>query len=631
MTKFRSAVLLFLLFIPPLNWGQNDPARPVPLDERLISDSVKFVWIENKTADIYPLPVDVKYSDRYHDLFDENGMPAAVILYSNKEGERAARTFNNLIQKFNYPALPLINNKNSITPNARIIFTFRNSTELLKKYGEQSYSIKWNRGKIIDVVLSGADLKGILYSAASLSQLVIRNNSRIMIREADIIDYPSFKRRMFNSKPIPQHIQNDLDWMIRNKIETISFHNTDYTWDKLDDELAANLDQFSNWSQKFGGVEGLMLLNLYKGDPIEISNKDHLQKIKNVIITASTKGVKRIMILADDTPPFKFGEGYILPSQKDREKFSTMAEAHVYLMNELVRWSKNNKLNIEFFYCPAFYTYEEMHYGDMQLYIDTPWEDAAYKPLKRDLKIIGEKMNKDVQIMWTGPYVCTRTLTDDDLKDWTNNLSGRVPFLFDNSIFSELDFTARTMFTPYDNNFPSNFGSKTGGNGIFINGDGVGETSRAATLTANAYMWEGDSYNPAVSLFNAMVKLYGVEAVNTLLKYKETELQLVREIKQREIWFAADELWKSIRDTRFITEKNPFHYHLNYGRFKALRMQLKYSVPEPEDYNSFRKKCSELDNKRWLLIDEIEKLSFKRLSYTLQMEMVKLPDFDNQK
>lgn len=631
MIKLRSAIYLVLILIPFLNWGQNDPARTVPLDERLTSDSVKFVWMENKTADIYPLPAEVKYSDRYYDLFDENGKTSAVILYSSKEGERAARIFNRLLQKYDYGILPLINNKNLIPPNTKIIFTFRNSTQLKKKYGEQSYSIKWNSGKVIDVILTGADLKGILYSAASLSQLVIRNNLRIMIREADITDYPSFTRRMFNSKPIPNHIQQDLDWMIRNKIETISFHNADYTWDKLDDELVSNLDQFANWSEKFGGIEGILLLNLYKGDPIEISNKDHLLKIKNVISSASKKGVKRVMILADDTPPFMFGEGYILPSQKDREKFSTMAEAHIYLMNELVAWSKKNKLSLEFFYCPAFYTYEEMHYGDMELYVDTPWEEAAYKPLKRDLKIIGDKMNKDVQIMWTGPYVCTRTLTDEDLKDWTNNLSGRVPFLFDNSIFSELEFTARTMFTAYHNNFPSKFGIKTGGNGIFINGDGVGETSRAATLTANAYMWEGDSYNPSVSLFNAMVKLYGVDAVNTMLKYKETELQLVREIKQREIWFAADELWKSIRDTRFITEKNPFHYHLNYGRFKALRMQLKYSVPEPEDYALFRKKCTELDNDRWLLIEEIEKLSFKRLSYTLQMEMVKLPDFDNQK
>lgn len=630
MTLTRAAILLFHLMIPLFIWGQNDPARPVPTDDRLNSDSVKFIWIENRTADIYPEPVNVIYSDRYHDLFDENGNPAAVILFSGKEGERAARIFNRLLQKFNYGSLPAVNNKNSIPHNAKIIFSFLSDNRLLKKYGEQSYSIKWNTGKVIEVALSGADLKGILYSAVSLSQLVVRNYGRVVIREADLTDYPSFKRRMFNSKPVPNHIQNDLDWMIRHKIETISFHNTDYSWDKLDNELAGNLEKFSDWSKQYGGVEGLLLLNLYKGDPIEVSNKDHLLNIKNVIDTACKKGVSRVMILADDTPPFKFGEGYVLPSKKDREKFSTMAEAHVYLMNDLVSWSKKNKLNLEFYYCPSFYTYEEMHYGDMELFIDTPWEDAAYRPLKRDLKIIGDKMNKDVRIMWTGPYVCTRKLTDEDLKDWTSNLSGRVPFLFDNSIFSQLDFTARTMFTPYQNDFPSDFGNKTSGNGIFINGDGVGESSRAATLTANSYMWEGDSYNPSVSLINAMTKLYGSDAVNIMLKYKETELELVKEIKQREIWSAADELWKSIRDTRFITEKNPFYYHLNYGRFKALRMQLKYSVPEPDDYLVFKKKCIELDKQRRFQLDEIEKLSFKRLSYTLQMEMVKLPDFDNQ-
>lgn len=624
----KTFTIILLTFILPLVMlAQNDPARPAPLDERLKSDSIQFVWVESKTADVYPNPHIVNYTNNYFELFDSNGKPRAAIIYSNKSEERAANIFNRQLQLFNFGYIPVLKKDSKLPQGLEIKIILNSKLAELKDRGDQAYFIRWKKGIAVEVEVNGSDLKGLIYGVTSLAQLVIRRNNKVVIREAELTDYPKFSRRMFNSKPFPKQISNDLDWMVRYKIETISFHNKDYSWDNIDDELSENIIEYSKWSKEFGGVEGLLLLNLYKGNPIEISNKGDINKIKEVISRAYNNRITRIMILADDTPPFKFGEGYILLSENDRKKFSTMAEAHSYLMNELVSWSKSTKYKIEFYYCPPFYTYEEMHYGDMKLYIDTPWEEAAFGPLKRDLKIIGEKMSKDVLIMWTGPYVCTRTITDNYLKDWTNNLQGRAPFLFDNSIFSQLEFTARTMFTPYQNDFPENFELKTGGNGIFINGDGVGETSRAATMTANAYMWEGDCYQPDVSLMEAMRKLYGENAISTLLKYKETELELNKKIKEREIWYAADELWKSIRDTRFITEKNPFDYHLNYGRFKALRMQLKYSVPEPEPFELFVKKCIDLDKQRRNLLKEIEEFSFIRLSYSLQTEMVQLPDF----
>jgi len=415
--------------------------------------------------------------------------------------------------------------------------------------------------------------------------------------------------------------------MVRYKIETISLHNKDYSWSAIDEDLKKNLTEFSNWSKDFGGVNSLLMLNLYKGEPIEISSSNHILRIKEVIEEAYKSGISRIMILADDTPPFEYGKGYVLPSENDRKKFSTMVEAHSFLMNEIVSWSKSKNYSLEYLYCPAFYTYEEMYYGNMKLYLNTPWGSDAYEPLKRDLKIISEKMPDEVLIMWTGPFVCSRKITDDDLTDWTQNLSGRKPFLFDNSIFADMEFTARTMFNAYGNDFPVQFELKTGGNGIFINGDGTGETSRAATMTANAYMWEGDRYKPELSLIDAMQKLYGNSSINLLFRYKETELALVKEIKQRELWYEADQLWKSIRDTRFITEKNPFYYHLNYGRFKALCMQLKNSVPMVTSKEDFILICNALYRKRNEILDKVKSVN-NEIYNRVRTIMIQLPDFN---
>ena len=620
-------ILTMILIIVMTDNAQVDPAKPAAVDERLNSEEVKLVWVENEVAEIYPVPVNVGYSDVYYNLY-ENKEPLAVVIAEDIDSRKAAEVFNKQLAKLDYPEITI---KNTLPNNfsGKIIINFVDPSDKLKELGDQAYQITFYESDYVEIIIAAASEQGKLYGVVSLAQLVCRVDNEIKIRKADILDYPAFTRRIFNSNPLPYHLTEDLDWMLRYKIESLSFHNKDYSWYGNDEQLKENLDIYKKWKDSNGGVNALLIFNLYAGDyDIEISNEEHLEKLKEFIKYSYTRGVTRFMANADDAAPFKYGEGYILTSENDKKKFTSMAEANCWLMNNLYDWTESNNFDVEFIYCPAFYTYEEMHYGDMELFQDTPWEDDAYGPLKRDLKIIGENMNKNIQVLWTGPYVCTRRITDNDIEDWTNNLQGKVPFLFDNSIFAHLEFTARTMFTAYGNDFPEKFSEKTGGNGIFINGDATGETSRVATMTANAYMWEEERYNPEVSLINAMGKLYGSNNMNLLFRYKDVELELCKTIKQREIWFAADELWKSIRKTRFITEKNPFYYHQNYGRFKALRMQLKYSVPEPEDISEFKNKCLRLAEKRESLLKEIELRSFNRLSYSLQSEMTELPEFN---
>ncbi|MBU2491077.1 MAG: beta-N-acetylglucosaminidase domain-containing protein [Bacteroidetes bacterium] len=631
MNEIKIICAVFVLMITNI-YSQSDPAFPAPFDKRLSEQNIKSVWVENEFAEIYPVPVKAEYSDTYYNLYNKDFNPEAGIIVNTKYEKNAAATLNNQLSKYNYPAFPVLNSNLNEFENYKILIKFDSSFNELKQFGEQAYKINFKENEKVVVELSGGSEVGLIYASVSLAQLINRNENEIQLRKADVFDYPKFSKRIINSRPDPYHLTEDLDWMLRYKIECITFHNIDYSWYGPDDELKKNLSIYKKWNEEFGGVRSLLVLNLYTGDyDIEITNEDHLNQIKEFIKESYLHGVTRFMINADDSPPFKFGEGYILTSQKDKQKFSTMAEAHCWLMNNIYEWAGKNKFDLELMYCPGFYTYEEMHYGDMELFKNTPWENDAFGPLKRDLKIIGEKMNKDIEIMWTGPFVCTRVLTDEDISDWTNNLQGRVPFLFDNTIYSQLEFTTRSMFTAYENDFPKNFSRKTGGNGIFLNGEGVGETSRAQSMTANAYMWEEDRYNPNASLMAAMRNLYGSSNINLLLKYRDVELEFCKTIKQRELWYAADELWQSIRKTRFITEKNPFYYHQNYGRLKALRLQLKNSVPEPVEINEFKNKCFELRDIRKSLLNEIEKNSFYRLSYSLQSEMVNVPSFEEAK
>lgn len=622
--------IIFLAFSITL-FAQGDPAHPAPLDERLASGKIESLWIESTTAEIFPVPVEVNYTGEYHSLYNDNGKPLIAIYTSNSEEVKAANVLNRQLAKFKYNPLPIVDDLKNVGDEVKIIINFVSDEISLKKFGDQAYSIKWLKDEKSVVEVTASSQRGLIYGAVSLAQLITNRNGNIVVRRADVLDYPMFSRRIFNATPQSNHLKNDLDWMVRYKIETISFHNKDWSWYTFDDELNKNLKAYSEWSKEYGGVEAFLMLNLYRVKEIEITNEEHINALKKNIEKAYQHGVKRVMLMADDSPPFEFGEGYVLTSEKDKAKFNTMAEAHCWMMNEIIEWNEEKNYELEYWYCPGFYTYEEMYYGDMELFKGTPWEEDAYGPLKRDLKIIGEQMPEEVFIGWTGPYVCTRKITDDDLIDWTNNLQGRVPSLFDNTIFAHLEFTSSTMFTPYGNDFPKDFSSKTADNGIFINGDATAEVSRAASMTANAYMWEGERYWPEASIISATTKLYGEKSLSTLMKYKEVELKLRKEIKQRQVWFVADDLWKAIRGTRFTTDKNPYYYHQNYGRLKALRLQLKYSVPEPESMEIFKMKCMELNEQRMELLNKIEAMSLLRLSYSLQAEMIEMPNFSKIK
>ncbi|UCH65267.1 MAG: beta-N-acetylglucosaminidase domain-containing protein [Ignavibacterium sp.] len=270
---------------------------------------------------------------------------------------------------------------------------------------------------------------------------------------------------------------------------------------------------------------------------------------------------------------------------------------------------------------PAFYTYEEMHHGDMELFVRTPWEEQAFVPLKRDLNYIGKNMPENVFIHWCGTNVRSRKIAEEELKEWTNNLSGRVPFLWDNTIYSHYPFTSSSMFTSYENKFPENLHLKTAGNGMFVNGDVCLEVNRASMMTVNDFLWNSSVYYPKASLNNSIELLYGVENVDNILEYKNVELEIREKIGERELWYQADSLWKWIRKTRYTTEKNPFYYHLNYSRLKALRLQLKSSVPEPLPIEEFEQLMNDLVFKRKEIINNIQ--SNQNLSNALRQYSVK--------
>jgi hypothetical protein len=471
----------------------------------------------------------------------------------------------------------------------------------------QSYSFDFSEQTSV-LRITAANLNGLLFGVVTLCELMHFNDNTISLPIVTIKDWSSYSRRIFPAVVEEDDVFPLLDFALKNKIETIALAQRNYPWYEVDDRLQGIFDKIKNWKETYGAPELMQMHNIYHEKKINISDEQDINRLMNVIETGVRSGLRKIMILADDTPPFKFGEGYILPTQAEREKFIHMAEAHCYLMKTIKTRLEEKFAGIELYYVPPFYTYEEMYYGDMSLYKNTPWEQQAYEPLKRDLAYIGQHLPPNIFIIWSGPNVRTRIMKEEDLVDWTNNLAGRVPFLWDNTIYSHHPFTTTPLFTAYDNDLPSDFDKLTAGNGMYINGDINSEENKAAMMTTNDFLWNPESYDPEKSLQTAMEKRYGNQVINLLFEFKDIELTLRRMIGERALWFEADTLWKIIRRTRWITGKNPLYYHLNYNGLKALRMQLKYSVPEPESEDVFIAECNKMNQKRTAILEKIKRV-----------------------
>lgn len=584
-----------------------------------ITISGQRIVTSNPSISIQPEPKEVKSLGKTI----VGNIGAKIIINTNNHNEKKASDYFEKImtEKFDGNNLIIVRNVNEKS----LIKILLKQIDKNEQVSNQYYEIKCNINKK-EITIHYKSQTGLIYAFVSLSECFVKNDDELKVNLFDIKDYPDFSRRIISANPKTDEVYELLDFALKNKIETIAIASRQYPWFQPSEEYKNLFNKIKTWKERYGAPSIMQMHNIYEERPIEISNTEDVDALKNVLKYGIENGADKIMILADDTPPFEYGEGYVLNSENDKKKFKHMAEAHCYLLDDIKNWMKKNSFESELYYVPPFYTYEDMHYGEMELYKNTPWEDDAFGPLHRELSYIGLNAPEDVYIIWTGPYVRSRRITGEDINDWTYNLKGVIPFLWDNTIYSHNAFISTPLFSAWDNKLPSDFSTRTAGNGMFINGSANSEDSKASVITANDYMWNTRKYSPEESLNKAMEKLYGKESAKILFRLKEVELELRKTIGERELRFESDSLWKIIRKVRYTHTKNPFYYHYNYSRMKALRLQLKGSVPEPTDKNVFMMQCSKLNEKREKLVHLLEERK-PQVAKNITKSLIQHPDF----
>lgn len=154
------------------------------------------------------------------------------------------------------------------------------------------------------------------------------------------------------------------------------------------------IDYFSklvNAGRRYG-VE--VVFSLSPGLDIDYSSDSDLRLLLRKFEVFLNLGVEAIALFLDDIPPVVRGRG-----------FKSLAEAQATLANRVYGELKPKALIL----CPTY-----------------------YRGVARDyMSELGRFLDPEVLVMWTGPYVCSISISEEDVRRVTEAL-GRKPFIWDN-------------------------------------------------------------------------------------------------------------------------------------------------------------------------------------------------------
>lgn len=218
------------------------------------------------------------------------------------------------------------------------------------------------------------------------------------------------------------------------------------------------------------------------GLSMKYSDESDYQALLEKLNSLNVVGISNFALFLDDVPES-------LQHLEDQEKFSSLAEAHVYIINRL-----HNDLNVNgssLVVCPTTYT--------------DAWGSREY------ISKLGSRIPSDIPLFWTGRDVAISEILVEDAQNWSEIMS-RKPLIWDN--FPVNDFEQwRPILGPISGR-SSALSSYT--KGIVANPMDKPYLSMISLYTVAAYGRNPQNYDPDKAWFNALVHLAGADAARTL-------------------------------------------------------------------------------------------------------------------
>ncbi len=225
------------------------------------------------------------------------------------------------------------------------------------------------------------------------------------------------------------------------------------------------------------------------GMSVRYSDKRDIDAFMQKLKALYGAGVRDFAILYDDIPN-------ALSNEADREKFPNLASAQVCFANSvwerLKKWSGDNTLMV----CPTQYN------GDY---------NTEY------VLGIGAGLHHDIDIMWTGPDVCSRELTYEYTQAVTAALMRPVVY-WDNYPVNDAGMRGELHIGPYtgrDRRLPEVC------RGFFLNPMNQAEASKIALGAAASYLRNPEGYDPQAAWEAAAVRVLGEDALEAITTFAD--------------------------------------------------------------------------------------------------------------
>ncbi|OHD51703.1 MAG: hypothetical protein A2096_16965 [Spirochaetes bacterium GWF1_41_5] len=395
------------------------------------------------------------------------------------------------------------------------------------KLQPQGYII---RRKDDSIIVAGKDHRGAFYGAMTIYQSIGLLNDELILRCADLNDWPTWQHRYFSSLVFTGGKSDFLSMAMyrlglccqtrgewRNILAGKKSKGTYFTIEDLKPLIELN--------KKYDLLDTMFIVHIYAhSDPIiDITNDNDIAQLVKTCSFLAENGIEHIMIAVDDWMPEAKGR-YVCYYPSERKRFDdSVGKAHGYLMRRIYDKLKGRFPDLKLSIVPAPYS----------LYRHGVDKNEFHQRYLHDM---AEELPDDVFVVWTGPQVISWDVKKEDFSKWQNYVNSHKTFLWDNSCAHPHIRRCSTKF--YDGMGIDNKGI------IFINGDLFGKPYQTPFyINMNDYLWNPKGYQEIASYRDAVEKLYGMETYKKVDKFIEKSTKLLDEsLEQKEALSLLDEL-----------------------------------------------------------------------------------------
>ncbi|MCK4746921.1 MAG: beta-N-acetylglucosaminidase domain-containing protein, partial [Bacteroidales bacterium] len=227
-----------------------------------------------------------------------------------------------------------------------------------------------------------------------------------------------------------------------------------------------------------------------------------------------------LVLCTHDYLPRSNRGNYVLYSERDKDEYINLQDAHLEMIWLLSSWSRKKSPEIRLEFIPPWYSNEDI--------------DLSRGQAEQYYRDISPKLPDDLRILWSGPARQSISIDEADYYRY-QNLAGKELILLDNSMntisqilkdttllkHQPMKLRTLNLFDPFSVQFSTPFSLTGGNNKMLINSSLSSEIMKIRIATAADFMWNSGSYDPDLSIWKILVSRFGTEASREIYRFND--------------------------------------------------------------------------------------------------------------